>query len=94
MKKITVKPIAETQTLLTTLFTKEKAKEKEKEKSKENVVVSNECQSVPVNQSIEAFYNSLTVKQRIAHNIATEKLGTSYDVTRTHGYLAWLKSQQ
>jgi hypothetical protein len=40
---------------------------------------------------VQAFYNSLTPQQIIAHTIAITHLGTSYDVTRTHGYTSWLK---
>lgn len=39
---------------------------------------------------IQAFYAQLSERERIAHAIAVTKLGTSYDVTRTHGYLKWL----
>ena len=42
---------------------------------------------------ISAFYAQLTDKERIAHAIAKEKLGTSYDIVRTHGFLKWKKSQ-
>ena len=42
---------------------------------------------------ISAFYAQLTEKERIAHAIAVTKLGTSYDVTRTHGFIKWLKKQ-
>lgn len=40
---------------------------------------------------VQAFYNTLTPQQVIAHTIAITHLGTSYDVTRTHGYTTWLK---
>ncbi len=40
---------------------------------------------------ISAFYAQLTDKERIAHAIAVDKLGTSYDVVRTHGFLKWKK---
>lgn len=43
---------------------------------------------------VTAFYTQLSEKEQIAHKIAVEKLGTSYDVTRTHGFLKWLKSQK
>ncbi len=43
---------------------------------------------------ISAFYAQLTEKERVAHAIAVVKLGTSYDVSRTHGFLKWSKSQQ
>ena len=41
------------------------------------------------NAEVQAFYDSLSPYQRIAHTIAIEKLGTSYDVLRTHGFLSW-----
>ncbi len=43
---------------------------------------------------ISAFYAQLTDKEKIAHAIAVTKLGTSYDVTRTHGFLKWLAKQK
>ena len=41
---------------------------------------------------VQAFYDSLSPNEVIAHSIAIEKLGTSYDVTRTHGFLKWSKA--
>jgi hypothetical protein len=38
---------------------------------------------------ISAFMASLTPNERVAHKIAVEKLGTSYDIRRTHGFLRW-----
>ena len=46
-----------------------------------------------VNPDVCAFYAQLSDKERMAHAIAVEKLGTSYDVTRTHGYLKWVKKR-
>ncbi len=43
---------------------------------------------------IQEYYNSLTPNEKIAHTIAKEKLGTSYDVSRTHGFLRWQKSRK
>jgi hypothetical protein len=40
---------------------------------------------------LEAFFATLTPAQRLAHTIAKEKLGSSYDVERTHDYMAYLK---
>ena len=40
---------------------------------------------------IQDFYNSLTEKERIAHTIAVDLLGTSYDVGRTHAFQKWLR---
>jgi len=42
---------------------------------------------------IQAFYNSLTAKETIAHKIAIDLLGTSYDPRRTHGFIKWKRSQ-
>ena len=39
--------------------------------------------------NVSAFMASLTLNERIAHKIAVEKLGTSYDITRTHGFVRW-----
>ena len=44
------------------------------------------------NPRVQAFYDSLSPREVIAHTIAVTKLGTSYDVTRTHGFLKWSKA--
>ena len=41
---------------------------------------------------VQAFYDQLSPAEVIAHTIAVEKLGTSYDVTRTHGFVKWSKA--
>ena len=41
-----------------------------------------------IDNEVQKFYDSLSEKEKIAHQIALEMLGTSYDVTRTHGFLA------
>lgn len=43
---------------------------------------------------VAAFYAQLGPRERIAHTIAIDKLGTSYDVTRTHAFTKWKKSQE
>jgi hypothetical protein len=43
--------------------------------------------------NISAFYAQLSEKERLAHAIAVIKLGTSYDVSRTHAYVKWSKSR-
>jgi hypothetical protein len=43
--------------------------------------------------TVAAFYKSLTPAEMTAHRIATVKLGTSYDVTRTRGFMAWSKAR-
>lgn len=47
---------------------------------------------ISTDEQVMKYYETLSPNQRVAHEIAVEKLGTSYDVTRTHGYLAWLLS--
>ena len=60
--------------------------EPEKQKS-DNLLVSSD----PL---VQEFYDSLGEKERRAHFVALEKLGTSYDVVRTHGFLNWKKSRK
>ena len=55
--------------------------------SKQDIVLSS------LDSQVQAFYDSLKPSERIAHEIAVEKLGTSYDVTRTHGFVKWCKAQ-
>ena len=45
--------------------------------------------SLAIDPKVAAFMASLTPSERIAHKIAVEKLGTSYDITRTHGFVRW-----
>jgi len=40
---------------------------------------------------LDAFFATLTPAQRLAHTIAKEKLGSSYDVERTHDFIIYLK---
>lgn len=42
---------------------------------------------------VQAFYDSLSSRERIAHTIAVDKLGTSYDVVRTHGFQKWMRGR-
>jgi hypothetical protein len=42
---------------------------------------------------VQAFYDSLSSRERIAHAIAIDKLGTSYDVVRTHGFQKWMRAR-
>jgi hypothetical protein len=39
------------------------------------------------------FYSQLSEREKMAHIIAVEKLGTSYDVIRTHGFQKWKRKQ-
>jgi hypothetical protein len=42
---------------------------------------------------VQAFYDSLSPSEIVAHGLAVDKLGTSYDVTRTHGFIRWNKAR-
>lgn len=42
---------------------------------------------------VQEYYNQLKPAEIIAHTIAVEKLGTSYDVVRTHGFIRWMKTR-
>ncbi len=71
-------------------------------KSKTGTAKSSDPVLVPVKSTkelasddpnVSAFYAQLSDRERIAHTIAVDKLGTSYDVTRTHGYVKWSKTR-
>ena len=47
-----------------------------------------------IDPQIIAFMASLTPNERVAHKIAVEKLGTSYDIRRTHGFVRWLANSK
>ena len=59
--------------------------------SAEQTVILHELKSD--DPDVSAFYAQLSERERIAHSIAVDKLGTSYDVTRTHGFLKWKRKQ-
>ncbi len=42
---------------------------------------------------VQEFYDSLSPPEIVAHRLAADKLGTSYDVTRTHGFIRWNKAR-
>ena len=49
---------------------------------------------ISTDPEVRAFYNTLSPNEVIAHSIAVTKLGTSYDVTRTHGFLKWKSTRK
>jgi hypothetical protein len=49
--------------------------------------------NLAIDPKVNAFMASLTPSERIAHKIAVEKLGTSYDIARTHGFVRWSQTQ-
>lgn len=42
---------------------------------------------------VQEYYDQLKPAEIIAHTIAVDKLGTSYDVIRTHGFIRWSKAR-
>lgn len=64
--------------------------EKEKDKKATGPTTETLTSEDPV---VTAYYKSLTPAEMTAHRIATVKLGTSYDVTRTRGFQAWSKAR-
>ena len=42
---------------------------------------------------VQMYYDQLKPAEVVAHTIAVEKLGTSYDVVRTHGFIRWSKAR-
>ena len=76
------------------LFQKAKQKTEkpsEQKSGKEDTILYKLCKTTD-DKDTHAFYTSLNPAECIAHIIALEKLGTSYDVTRTHGFLKWKKN--
>ena len=79
------------QTDIQALFSKAKTPQKtvtsEKISKPANILTSSDPE-------VQQFYHQLTPQEQIAHTVAIEKLGTSYNVRRTHGFNKWLKSFQ
>jgi len=49
--------------------------------------------AVEVQSSIIKYIDQLTDKEHIAYLIAKEHLGTSFDISKSIGYLTWKKTQ-
>lgn len=62
--------------------------------TKSDVVIPTTSDLYNEDPLIQEYYNTLTPNEKIAHTIAKEKLGTSYDVSRTHGFLRWQKARK
>ena len=89
-KKKVVKPLAKDQASLVSMFSGLKISSDKpivKETSEPKEILTG-------NDEVKTFYASLSEAERIAHEIAVEKLGTSYDVVRTHGFQRWLKARK
>jgi hypothetical protein len=72
--------------------TKAEAKAEAKKGKKEDSPVSIAKKLASSDKRVQAFYDQLCPNEVIAHTIAVDRLGTSYDVTRTHGFLRWAKA--
>jgi hypothetical protein len=47
----------------------------------------------PLPQDFDEFYQSLTPEEKELHELAIQKLGSSYFIQWTHMYRAWLKKK-
>ena len=83
-----LKPLDPAQATISHVFAKAAAKEPETKK----LDLEAPKKLLSSDARVQAFYDSLSPAEVIAHSIAVEKLGTSYDVTRTHGFLRWCKA--
>jgi len=43
---------------------------------------------------IEAYYQSLSEREQEGYCVATKQLGSTFDVVKTRGFLAWKAHQQ
>jgi len=43
---------------------------------------------------IDAYYQSLSEREQQGYRVATNLLGSTFDVVKTRGFLAWQKQQQ
>ena len=49
--------------------------------------------SAPLPADFDEFFATLTQKEKELHQLATEKLGSSYFIQWTHMYLEWSKAK-
>ena len=87
-----LKQIDATQATITHVFSVAAIKKAEETKATTPTVSKVTKTLSSENSRVQAFYDSLSPQEIIAHSIAVDKLGTSYDVTRTHGFLKWSKA--
>ena len=48
----------------------------------------------PLNEKEQQFLKSLSPREKELHQLATQMLASSYFTGKTHGFTAWLKSNQ
>jgi hypothetical protein len=42
---------------------------------------------------IELYIKQLSTKEHIAHNVAISSLGSSFDISKSIGYIAWYRNR-
>jgi hypothetical protein len=64
--------------------------------SEKNMNVDDTSATTPVFASveIEAYYQCLTEREQEGFRVATQQLGSTFDVAKTRGFLAWRQQQQ
>ena len=50
--------------------------------------------SSETNPNIQQYLAQLDDIQKMAHDIAKQHLGTSYNIAKSNGYMDWLKQQK
>jgi hypothetical protein len=94
-KKVTVKTTPHASNILV-LFNTSKSDSVETKSDVSSTIGPISSEFTHPDPLIQEYYASLTPNEIIAHTIAktaTNGLGTSYDVSRTHGFLRWQKSR-
>jgi hypothetical protein len=95
-RKVVIKPVINESESIKSLFVK--LKDETKPSRELSSVVAEPVKKTLTlkgeNDEVQAFYDQLSPSEVIAHTIAIEKLNTSYDVTRTHGFLRWKKTRE
>lgn len=48
----------------------------------------------PNDDYVGAYFASLTEREKVGFRVAQEQLGVTFDVVKTHGFLAWKASRK
>jgi hypothetical protein len=94
-KKVTVKTTPHASNILV-LFNTSKSESGETKSDLPSTLVPSSSELTHPDPLVQEYYASLMPNEIIAHTIAktaTNGLGTSYDVTCTHGFLCWQKAR-
>lgn len=52
------------------------------------------CYSIEKQNEIFQYLNEMDEKERIGYKIAFDHLGTSFDISRSNGFINWKKSKE